>query len=79
MGCDADLEVGTVPTTGMSRMTVLARITEEQARESAEAMGICLQAIAPGEVFYEVDVVTVADELRSIRAFSKPQARNRSC
>ncbi len=60
MGCDTDLEVGTVIATGMNRMTVLARITEAQARESAEAMGICLQAIAPGELFYEVDVVTVA-------------------
>lgn len=60
MGCDADLEVGTVIATGMSRMTVLARISEAEARKSAEAMGICLQAIAPGEVFYEVDVVTVA-------------------
>ncbi len=60
MGCDADLEVGTVIATGMSRMTVLARISEAEARQSAEAMGIGLPEIAPGEIFYEVDVVTVA-------------------
>lgn len=57
MGCCEDLAIGTVIQNGTSTMVVRARMTEEQARVSAEEMGIGpLANVAPGELFYEVEV-----------------------
>lgn len=56
MGCDADLKIGDVIVTGETKMVIVATATEEQARESAEGLGIGPLAIAPGERFYEVEV-----------------------
>ena len=62
IGCDADLVPGMVIITGTNlelRMVVVGPATEEQARESAEGMGMPLDVV-PGERFYEVDVTPAA-------------------
>lgn len=61
VGCDAELRVGAVIITGRNlelRVTVLAHATEEQARESAEGLGMGRLIVVPGERFYEVEVET---------------------
>lgn len=61
IGCDAVLTPGQVVVTGHNlelRVVIVAAVTEEQARESAEELGQPLDVV-PGELFYEVDVTTV--------------------
>ena len=55
MGCDADLPVGAVITNGTTRMVIIAPATEEQARDSAAALGMGSLAVVPGERFYEIE------------------------
>jgi hypothetical protein len=55
MGCDADLPVGAVVISGPTRMTIIARATEQQACDSAERLGMGPLVIAPGERFYEIE------------------------
>jgi len=61
IGCDADLTAGAVIITGHNRklrLVVIGPATEEQARESAESMGVGL-VVVPGERFYAVEVTTL--------------------
>jgi len=62
IGCDADLEPGTEIVSGHHRelrLVVVGAVTEEQARESAEALGYPLLNVVPGERFYEVEITTL--------------------
>jgi len=61
IGCDADLQAGAVIIAGHNRklrLVVIGPATEEQARESAESMGVGL-VVVPGERFYAVEVTTL--------------------
>jgi len=55
LGCDADLPVGAVIIHGPTRMVIIAPATEEQARDSAERLGMGPLVISPGERFYEIE------------------------
>lgn len=55
MGCDADLPAGSVITNGTTAMVIIAPATEQQARDSAERLGMGPLVIVPGERFYEVE------------------------
>ena len=58
IGCDAVLAPGTVIQTGHAlelRVVIVRAVTEDEARESAAAMGMPLDDVAPGEKFYEVE------------------------
>ena len=61
IGCNADLTAGEVIVTGHNlelRLVVIGPATEEEARESAESLGMPL-VVVPGERFYEVDATTI--------------------
>ena len=61
IGCDADLQAGAGIIAGHNRklrLVVIGPATEEQARESAESMGVGL-VVVPGERFYAVEVTTL--------------------
>lgn len=58
IGVSEELEPGLVLYGTGHKITVIGLVTEEEARESAAAMGHDL-VLVPGEKFYEVEFTTV--------------------